>query len=262
MTDKACADCGQGVVWQGTENGKEITLESFQMYLTSGKESKKCIILIADIFGYKLINSRIYADQLAESVGCDVIIPDFFEGGGGIDPSVGDAMVSMKDPGFLSKLKAGSKLFISLPGLMAFLMKFNSKRTIPKLNALIPLLKEKYDRIGAIGFCWGGKYSSWLGAHSLVDCYASVHPASLEQEDLPSLQTNSIPGLYIHAIGDRMFADQHLETIRKCGGKVFLQEYQGVFHGFAIRGDDKDPSVVEVRNNARELAIRHFKEYL
>jgi carboxymethylenebutenolidase len=41
----------------------------------------KAIILLTDIFGLPLPNPRIVADHLAEQVGVDVWVPDFFEGG-------------------------------------------------------------------------------------------------------------------------------------------------------------------------------------
>ncbi len=41
----------------------------------------KAIVLLTDIFGLALSNPRIVADHLAEHVGVDVWIPDFFNGG-------------------------------------------------------------------------------------------------------------------------------------------------------------------------------------
>jgi carboxymethylenebutenolidase len=40
----------------------------------------KAIILLTDIFGLPLPNPRIVADHLAEHVGVDVWVPDFFNG--------------------------------------------------------------------------------------------------------------------------------------------------------------------------------------
>jgi dienelactone hydrolase len=40
----------------------------------------KAIVLLTDIFGLPLPNPRILADQLAEQVGVDVWVPDFFNG--------------------------------------------------------------------------------------------------------------------------------------------------------------------------------------
>jgi hypothetical protein len=41
----------------------------------------KAIVLLTDVFGLPLPNPRIVADHLAEHVGVDVWIPDFFNGG-------------------------------------------------------------------------------------------------------------------------------------------------------------------------------------
>ena len=43
-------------------------------------ERTKAIVLLTDIFGLPLPNPRIVADQLAEQVGVDVWVPDFFNG--------------------------------------------------------------------------------------------------------------------------------------------------------------------------------------
>jgi dienelactone hydrolase len=40
----------------------------------------KAIVLLTDIFGLPLPNPRIVADHLAEQVGVDVWVPDFFNG--------------------------------------------------------------------------------------------------------------------------------------------------------------------------------------
>ena len=40
----------------------------------------KAIVLLTDIFGLPLPNPRIIADHLAERVGVDVWVPDYFDG--------------------------------------------------------------------------------------------------------------------------------------------------------------------------------------
>ena len=40
----------------------------------------KAIILLTDVFGLLIPNPRIVADHLAEHIGVDVWIPDFFNG--------------------------------------------------------------------------------------------------------------------------------------------------------------------------------------
>ena len=51
-------------------------------YFHAGPEGAptRAIVLLTDIFGLPLKNSKLIADELSQKVGCDVWVPDLFAG--------------------------------------------------------------------------------------------------------------------------------------------------------------------------------------
>ena len=75
----ACEHCTQGYVLSGEPTGSIVD----GAYYSPGPKgsSKSCAILVlTDIFVLPLKNPKIIADKLAEQVGCDVWVPDVFDG--------------------------------------------------------------------------------------------------------------------------------------------------------------------------------------
>jgi len=66
----------------GTPVGYEEKLHGLDCYVSNPfeGESKATVVIISDIFGWKLPNSRILADQYAKRLGMKVLLPDFFDG--------------------------------------------------------------------------------------------------------------------------------------------------------------------------------------
>lgn len=77
----SCPDCTTGGFLPGEPSG---ILSIQGAYFTSGLAnnalSKRAILLLTDGFGLPLKNCKILADNLATRLGCDVWVPDYFEG--------------------------------------------------------------------------------------------------------------------------------------------------------------------------------------
>jgi carboxymethylenebutenolidase len=78
----SCEQCTQGYILPGEPAGSMVNGAYFAPAPADAAPSglKKAIVLLTDIFGLPLKNSKILADDLAKRVGCDVWVPDFFEG--------------------------------------------------------------------------------------------------------------------------------------------------------------------------------------
>lgn len=79
----ACSDCSKGSLLPGDPTGSIID-GSGGAYLAKGVDSgtsKRAVVLLTDAFGLPLKNSKILADNFAKSLGCDVWVPDIFNGG-------------------------------------------------------------------------------------------------------------------------------------------------------------------------------------
>jgi len=76
----SCENCYKGFVLPGEPKGTMVGPDYFTAAPSDATQSSKAIVLLTDIFGVLLPNPRIVADHLAEHVGVDVWIPDFFNG--------------------------------------------------------------------------------------------------------------------------------------------------------------------------------------
>lgn len=77
----SCDNCTKGYALPGEETGS-IMADFDGAYLAKGPEgnTERVIILLTDIFGLPLKNSKLLADHLSTNLSCDVWVPDLFDG--------------------------------------------------------------------------------------------------------------------------------------------------------------------------------------
>lgn len=75
----SCPNCFKGEILAGEPTG---TISDIQgaYYAQSSEPSTRAVLLLTDIFGLPLKNSKILADFFAEQLKCDVWVPDLFDG--------------------------------------------------------------------------------------------------------------------------------------------------------------------------------------
>ena len=67
--------CVRGFQWNGSPSGKEARLADNDAYVT-GTNSKVAILVIADLFGWTFINTRLLSDDYAKEADATVYVPD------------------------------------------------------------------------------------------------------------------------------------------------------------------------------------------
>lgn len=67
--------CKTGFRWQGTPVGTESTIGDSKTYVT-GDNKKAAILIVADVFGWTLTNTRLLADHFAQEADAIVYVPD------------------------------------------------------------------------------------------------------------------------------------------------------------------------------------------
>ncbi len=75
----SCEQCTQGYVLPGEPAGSIVDGAYFHP-APEGSPKSSAIVLLTDIFGLPLKNSKLIADELSKGVGCDVWVPDLFAG--------------------------------------------------------------------------------------------------------------------------------------------------------------------------------------
>lgn len=134
---------------------------------------------------------------------------------------------------------------------------FTSLRTDPETASL---------KIGAAGYCWGGKHTVLLthGPTPLIDAGFTAHPSNLSvPRDIEGVQAP----LFV-SVGDADIA-LGLEKIRVVQGVLAKKRddcevvvLEGAKHGFAARADPREKRQVECQEIAERQALEFFGRWL
>jgi len=265
----SCTYCYKGFALPGEPKGSIVGQDYFTAAPQDATERTKAIVLLTDIFGLPLPNPRILADHLAEQVGVDVWVPDFFNG-----KPIAD--VNSLEP--LMPDRAGAK--IPLLDIVKFIVKVLP--CIPRFIASRPsvvdarvhefinkIKSEKgYERVGAVGYCFGGAMAGRLGSTDLVNTIVIAHPAPLKPAQIRAIK---VPASWALAEEDHGFKDKDV----KAAEGIFKEQeekpdhvdyeftvYKGTAHGFAVRPNMSVPEVKAGYEGAFDQTVAWFKKTL
>lgn len=159
----------------------------------------------------------------------------------------------MEDPEKAAKFDVG-----------AFLGRHSKEIRRPELFTVAKLLHDKYDKVGAIGYCYGGWAVFELGARAnpMVDCVITAHPVSLEEKDILNL---GVPTQILAPENDFTFTPELKafcnENIPKLGIDYAYEYFPGLNHSFATRGD-QNKAQRDGLERAKDAARVWFARYL
>lgn len=121
-------------------------------------------------------------------------------------------------------------------------------------------------KVGAVGFCWGGRYAVLLGggASPLVDAVVANHPSFLTDEDIAAVTKTPVAIFW----GDRdeilpagqLDGFEAVLTKNLGATKVLVKRYAGTVHGFTIRGDDQNEREKKEKEEAATLSVEFTKK--
>jgi dienelactone hydrolase len=265
---KPCKDCIRGFTHEGTPTGQIIKLGNVDCYYAapSTPGPHPTLIYITDVFGYSFINHQLLADFYAKE-NFHVYIPDLLAG----DPFPASAMDFMDDESnsFCGSLWQTMQFMWLMPSFLSWLGRHNDAAALPILAPVVKEIKELAvkngnGKLGAVGFCWGGRYAILLagGDAPEVDAYAVAHPSNVViPKDVEALKR---PGLYCMSEKDFAISESGVEQIRsilekKPEAKAEIVKYPGTQHGFAARGG---PSTEEQRKQAAAKVVEFLREKL
>ncbi|XP_037550240.1 carboxymethylenebutenolidase homolog [Nematolebias whitei] len=214
--------------------GQEVQIEHVKAYVVKPSgASDKAVVVIHDIFGWELNNTRYMADMLAAH-GYTAVCPDFFVGEAAWSPtndwSTFQDWLKDKKPTNINK----------------------------EVDAALKFLKETCGakRIGAVGFCWGGVATHHLALqYPELKAGVSVYGIVREGEDRYELKS---PTLFIFAENDSVIPLDQVraleENLKKCTVDFQVKTFPGQTHGFVHRKREDmnaadEPQIQEARTD-------------
>jgi dienelactone hydrolase len=128
--------CLKHFPWSGIPTGHVSTLAFLPTYIT-GSDSSTAVLYIHDALGWEYVNARLLADHFAREANVTVYMPDFFSGES-LDPVA---------------TTEGRWADVNIVGFGQ-----RNPRDIrePEIFACAQELRGRYDKLGCVGYCFGG----------------------------------------------------------------------------------------------------------
>jgi len=259
--------CLSGSVHEGTPTGKIETIGELQTYIAAPKDGSKAksIVFIVDIFGWEFKNVRLLADNYAKA-GFYAYVPDVHQGDSlPIDflQSVEPKLADREQQGLTDKASATARTATTLPPWLA---KHREAVSKPLISNFISAVRQipGTEKVGAIGFCWGGRYAI-LAAHGEVDAAYACHPTliSIPGDFDPITKPLSL------AVGtkDSQLDNDSVGKIQDIMAKKTdipheLRIYDDQIHGFALRSDWSSEKDKKAMDESEKQGIEWFGKYL
>lgn len=276
-----------GKIHEGTPAGKIETIDNLQTYVDAPKDGSKAksIVFLVDskflnpnqlinaiggantmsVFGWEFKNVRLLADNYAKA-GFYCYIPDVHQGDSlplAFLESVEPNLKTRKQLTLIDKTKATATVGTTLP---PWLIKHREAVTKPLIESFIKAVRNipGTSKVGAIGFCWGGRYAI-PEAHGEVDAAYACHPSlvtapgdfdpvtkplSLAVGDKDSLLDNNT----VAKIQDIM--------AKKASVPHELKIYEDQIHGFALRSDWSSEKDKKAMDDAEKQGVDFFNKFL
>ncbi|KAF2499536.1 alpha/beta-hydrolase [Lophium mytilinum] len=263
--------CLSGKVQEGKPAGRVQTIGGLQTYVAepSTNSPAKSIVFIVDIFGWEFPNVRLLADNYAKA-GFTAYIPDVHNG----DSLPIEFLQDVEPPlpvrenlTLVQKTAATAKVGATLG---PWLLRHREAVSKPIIDGFIREVRKipGTDHVGAIGFCWGGRYAI-LAAHETdpalkLDAAYACHPSMVAVPgDFEGVkQPLSLACGSKDSLLDEKTVGQIKEVLEKNGGASEVEVYEGQVHGFALRGDWQNEKDKQAMDQAEKQGIKWFEKYL
>ncbi|KAB2616842.1 beta-D-glucanase-like [Pyrus ussuriensis x Pyrus communis] len=222
----------------GVDNSDE-KLGGLDVYVAGSPNSKLAILLVSNVFGYRVPNLRKLAENIA-AAGFFVLVPDFFYG----DPFVHD----------------------NDRPLAVWLQDHGTDKGFEDAKSIINALKGKgVSAIGAAGFCWGAKVVTELAKSDFIQAAVLLHPSFVALDDIQEVKVPiAIQGAEIDDYSPPELVKQ-FEQILAAKPEVdsFVKIFPKAEHGWTMSYNAEDEEAVkraeEAHRNTLAWFVKHVK---
>ncbi|KIX92447.1 uncharacterized protein Z520_11767 [Fonsecaea multimorphosa CBS 102226] len=276
-------ECIKGTIHEGQPQGTEEEIHGLNTYVVGNRNNPRAILVVySDIFGLLLPNNKLIADAYATSGQYLVYLPDFFKG----DPvplKTADVLLPV-DAKKQSTLAKYTGLLARAPNLVMWMQRHKEGPSNKVCMDFLQALRRSTSasqKIGMVGFCWGGKYAIRAGLESnmievdgkkvpLVDAVAALHPSHLTlPHDVEALVVPVTIGWGVEDQGVSFETKAKVEDIHaraKAAGRKMPEVVHKVYkpgrHGFAVRGNPDDPEERACLEDSEKQVLDWFDRWL
>lgn len=209
---------------------------------------KAAILYIPDVIGI-WANSMLLADRFAAEGGYATLVIDIFRG---------DA-IPMNE-------FAGTDLAAWLAGGSSGESPHQPPQIDPVVARAVAYLRGEmgFERVGAVGYCFGGKYVvRHLAGDSGVDAGFIAHPSFVEEDEVAAVAAPlSVAAAETDAVFTRELRARTEEILRGKGNVYQVCLYSGVEHGFAVRRGVEDRAERFAMDQALRQAVAFMDAWL
>ncbi|XP_049716102.1 carboxymethylenebutenolidase homolog isoform X2 [Elephas maximus indicus] len=235
-------DIGHRMEYGG--QGHEVQIEHIKAYVTKPSiNTGRAVVVIQDIFGWQLPNTRYMADMIAAN-GYTTILPDFFVGQEPWHPSSD---------------------WSTFP---EWIKTRNAQKVDKEVDVVLKYLKLQCgaQKFGVVGFCWGG-----VAVHHLMATRAefragvSIYGIVKDSQDVYNLKN---PTLFIFAENDAVISLEQVSLLTQklkdhCKVEYQIKTFSGQTHGFVHRKrEDFTPADKPYIEEARRNLVEWLNKYV
>ncbi|KAL8841157.1 MAG: hypothetical protein Q9176_003498 [Flavoplaca citrina] len=269
--------CLSGSLHEGTPTGRVDNIGGLDTYIAEprGGSKTKSIIFISDIFGWSFPNTRLLADQYALA-GFYTYVPDFHEGDSLPISFLQNIEPPLKKQEQLTVAEKATNAAVVPATLGPWLVKHREAVTKPLIDGFVNTVRmiPGTDRIGAVGFCWGGRYAilqahgpdlATPGAIGGVDVAFAAHPSLVAVPDDfdPVSRPLSLAFGTKDSLLDEATRGKIIDLMASKKDLVHeIRLYEDQVHGFALRSDWSSEKDKKAMDDATRQGIEWMEKYL
>ena len=231
------------------------------------------------VFGWEFPNARLLADEYAKA-GFYTYMPDFFQGDALPIDFLQNIEPSLRTQETLSLADKAKNTAVVATTLGTWLPKHREAVSRPLIDGFINTVRltPGTDKIGVVGFCWGGRYAI-LQAHGQqqstdpssepsvggVDAAYACHPSlvAIPADFDPVVKPFSMAQGTKDSLLDMKSIGQIQDLMaKKTDVPHEIRLYEDQVHGFTLRGDWSSDKDKEAMDAAMKQGFEFFDKYL
>lgn len=205
------------------------------------------VIVIHDIYGFNIPNSKYVVDHFASS-GFHAVLPNLYHENGSLDGwpcsefDDGDPLEGGKWDGWWKEITTEP-----------YWTRFHAQ-----MASCVDFLKQKgCAKMCVIGFCWGGIAIEQLSTLGVFSEAASVHGCHESPDNYNAAKAAGCNIAYHTVPDDESFQAPAQNLLRNAGASVTV--YDAMYHGFAVRGDfENNPALKSAADSCFKAIVQQF----